>query len=385
MEIRVGIATDGEPDIEEIAPGRNRLRNQLIGKDFHWQRPLSTILPGRVEILPVAGADGIRLVNILPMEHYLEMVVGSEMNPAAPPEFLKCHAILSRSWAAGKILRSHPEGGNGKIDRENIHIGWDDTADHQGFHVCADDHCQRYQGEIPISEAGREAIRSTRGLILADPHGMPIDARFSKCCGGKTEFFSSCWQDEEPYGLTSVDDPWCDLSSLPVQERDRLLSTILKEYDSATTAADYFRWEERIEKSLLESRLHECFGIDLFDKTGDSGHKEKRHAYIRVTPIERGISGRLIRIKIQGGHSVEIGKELHIRRILSETHLKSSLIDITDEGESLLLHGRGWGHGVGLCQIGAAHMALTHTCEEILRHYFPGVKIERLSIKNHNR
>lgn len=229
MKIRVGIATAGRPQIEQLADGRYLLKNQLIGKDFHWEQTIESILPGKIDILETIHADGISMVNTLDLERYLEMVVGSEMNPAAPEEFLKCHAILSRSWVAGKILGNHQHGHKGKQDTPTLHIGWDDTADHIGFHVCADDHCQRYQGESGISTTGAEAIRSTAGLILTDSHGMPLDARFSKCCGGRSEYFSTCWQDSEPEGIESVEDPWCDLSTLAEDERDRLLKSVLKD------------------------------------------------------------------------------------------------------------------------------------------------------------
>lgn len=364
MKIKVGIVTAGRPDLQLLSEGRTLLRNQLIGKDFHWERTIQSILPGEIEILPQAGADGVTLINTLELEEYLAMVVGSEMNPAAPTEFLKCHAILSRSWVVGKILRCHNEGDAGKIETADTHIGWDDTADHHGFHVCADDHCQRYQGRNEISPEAADAIRHTAGMILTDRNGDIIDARFSKCCAGRSELFSTCWQDSEPEGIESVEDKWCDLSNIPATSRRTLLASILKDYDAMTTE-DLFRWEERVDKAFAASRLRECFGIDL----GERIEKAKS--------ILRGKSGRIALMKLTGtnGKEINFGKELHIRRIFSHSHLKSSAFDIYDDGDTFLLRGKGWGHGVGLCQIGAANMALSHTCEDILAYYFPNTRI----------
>ncbi|MDE6770565.1 MAG: SpoIID/LytB domain-containing protein, partial [Muribaculaceae bacterium] len=171
-EIAVGIPTVGVPRLVSLGDGLTRLENMLIGKDFHWQQELSVVLPGRVEVV-----DG-QLINYVPLETYLECVVGSEMNPAAPGEFLKAHAIISRSWAVGKILGIHPEDNTGRVDTPECLIGWDDTSDHMGFHVCSDDHCQRYQGVQPVAPEVLEAIRSTAGLVLTDKEGKLIVARF---------------------------------------------------------------------------------------------------------------------------------------------------------------------------------------------------------------
>ncbi len=352
-EISVGIYTAGIPRLRHIAEGLTLLENMLIGKDFHWQRQLEALLPGRIEI-----KDGM-LINHLPVEKYLECVVGSEMNPAAPPEFLKAHAIISRSWAVGKILGCHPEGDDGKYDTLSTLIGWDDTSAHIGFHVCSDDHCQRYQGVQPVSPEALEAIRSTQGIVLRDDSGKIVDARFSKCCGGKTEMFSTCWQDVDMSCLKSFDDPWCDLSNLPSARREDVLNSILKDYDLSTGGG--YRWTATVSKESVRQNLLNKFGRDIGE-------------IVSLRALERGPSGRISLLHIKGsGGSLDLGKELWIRRLLSSTHLYSSAFDIEDKGSYLKLTGRGWGHGVGLCQTGAARMALEGAdAADILRFYYPG-------------
>ncbi len=334
-----------------------RLENMLIGKGFHWQQELSALLPG--EVMVACGADeGYSVINRLPLETYLECVVGSEMNPRAPIEFLKAHAIVSRSWAVGKMLKMHPEDDEGRKESPGCLVGWDDTSAHSGFDVCSDDHCQRYQGVQPISDKAREAILSTAGLVLADGSGSLIDARFSKCCGGRTELFSTCWQDREMPGIESFDDPWCDLSDVPRES----LSVILKDYDLATGGG--YRWETAVSKKEIGRNLLRKFGRNIGD-------------IISIEPVERGPSGRIKLLRVTGtAASLVLGKELWIRRLLAETHLYSSAFEIEDLGEELRLKGRGWGHGAGMCQTGAAHMALRGAdCEEILGFYYPGTNV----------
>ena len=376
-EIRVGIKTNGKPRLGK-EEGVTILENMLIGDGFHWEKEISAILPGKVE--PYCHHDTnsenselcsdnhckISLINSLPLETYLECVVGSEMNPSAPIEFLKAHAVISRSWAMGKILDIHPKSCEDKINSSNTLIGWDDTASHSGFHVCSDDHCQRYQGVQSITRVALNAIRETEGEVLVSPSGKLVDARFSKCCGGTTETFSTCWQTMEMECLESIKDPWCDLSNLNSQNRQLLLSSILKDYD-LTTNGYGFSWEQEILKSEIEKYLFQHFGRNV-------GRIEK------LTPIYRGPSGRIHLLRIEGSDGyLDIGKELWIRRILSPSHLYSSAFQIEDKGDKIRLIGKGWGHGVGLCQIGAANMALNgKTYHEILEFYYPGAKIKRV-------
>ncbi len=355
-EIIVGIPTLGEPVISRINENLTSLENMVIGKSFHWEQVMQVNLPGKVEI---TDNPDFRVRNTLPLEQYLECVVGSEMNPEAPLEFLKAHAIISRSWVVGKILDSHLKSDEGKVNNPEMLIGWDDTGSHHDFHVCSDDHCQRYQGIQPISQEAENAIRSTAGLVLRNSSGDVIDARFSKCCGGMTERFSSCWQNIELPSLESFKDPWCDLSSLPEDKKGKILQSVLKDYDLATKGG--YRWKETISKEKIRKNLSCKFNRDI-------------GKILSLTPLKRGDSGRITLMEIRGENGIlKIGKELWIRRLLSESHLFSSAFDIFDKGDYFYLKGKGWGHGVGLCQIGAARMAYEgYNFKEILQFYYPG-------------
>lgn len=356
-EIKVGIKTLGKPEITEKGDV-HILHNMLIGDGFHWQKTVRATLQGQLE--EYYGEDNVSLINTLPLETYLESVVGSEMNPSAPVEFLKAHAVISRSWALGKILDVHLRSKKDYVDSENLLTGWDDTSSHQGFHVCSDDHCQRYQGIQNIPEINLQALRQTRNEVLTTEDGRILDARFSKCCGGRTELFSTCWQNESVPGLQSFVDPWCDLSELSPISRRGLLKSILKDYDQTTKGYGY-NWTHEITKKDVERNLMERFDRNI-------GKVES------IEVFHRGPSGRidLLRIKGTTGH-LDLGKELWIRRLLSDSHLYSSAFEIKDTGDSFILTGKGWGHGVGLCQIGAAHMASQgHSYREILQFYYPG-------------
>lgn len=361
--IKVGIKTKGAPRIEPRKDGV-LLRNMLIGDGFHWETPIEAILPGEVEPVASCGetpvADGnVTLINTLPIETYLECVVGSEMNPEAPIEFLKAHAVISRSWVLEKIVGAHAYPEDGRENSNNCVIGWEDNCVHNGFHVCSDDHCQRYQGRQSISPSALNAIRETAGEILCSPEGKIVDARFSKCCGGRTEIFSTCWQNVDVECLESFDDPWCDLSDLGEKQKIELLSTVLKDYDLKTEGYG-FRWNAKVSKEHIRENLKRLFNREIGEIKA-------------VDALHRGASGRIDRLRLQGSEGkIEIGKELWIRRLLSDSHLYSSAFDIVDMGDDIILSGKGWGHGVGLCQIGAANMAFHgHTYREILSFYYP--------------
>lgn len=373
-KIKIGIKTAGEPIIK-MGEGFTLVENMLIGDGFHWQKTIRAKLPGEVSFNRIKEVnikeskrreENVTIINTLPLEDYLECVVGSEMNPAAPIEFLKAHAVISRSWALGKILDIHPKGSNISKDDGGVLIGWDDTGTHKEFHVCSDDHCQRYQGLQPISSVALSAIRETMGEVLTTKEGEVLDARFSKCCGGKTELFETCWQSDSKTGLVSVTDPWCDLSDLPDLSRRALLSTILKDYDLSTDGYGY-SWEVTVPKELIRRRLEECFNKNIGD-------------IVKIEAVHRGISGRIDFLSVEGTcGNIEIGKELWVRRILSDSHLYSSAFEIKEEGESFILKGKGWGHGVGLCQIGAAHMATRgYTYRQILSFYYPEALIHKI-------
>lgn len=367
FNVKVGLKTSGPP--QTTSEGKyTALHNLLIGDGFHWQDTVEVVLPGKVTPLLSKREDSnITLINELPLETYLECVVGSEMNPAAPIEFLKAHAVISRSWVAGKILDTHKYPESGHIESDSVLVGWDDTESHSGFHVCSDDHCQRYQGLQPISEEARLAIRQTEGMVITSPAGEIVDARFSKCCGGKTELFSTGWQEYSPFGLESFDDPWCDLSDLPESERQLLLASILKDYDLSTEGYGY-RWNTTVSKEEIRQRLKQAFNRDVGE-------------IISLEPLKRGPSGRISLIRIRGSEAdIELGKELWIRRLLSPSHLYSSAFEIADCGQFLQLSGKGWGHGVGLCQIGAANMAFHgYSFREILSFYYPGTQLSKIN------
>ena len=354
------------------------LDDVTIGVNFHWERKRRESFEGTLAI--VVEADKIVAINELPVERYLTSVISSEMSATASPEFLKAHAVISRSWLLAQMekRRRHENGSDSFfsfIKKEDEIIRWYDREDHTIYDVCADDHCQRYQGiTMASSPQVAEAIAATRGQVLA--YGDEIcDARFHKCCGGETEEFQYCWEDTPKPYLVSFHDPYCNTSD------KQILSRVLNDYDQETP--DFYRWtveytQEQLSE-LVSRKLKEDFG-EIQD----------------LIPLERGKSGRIWKLKIVGTKkTLTIGKELEIRRALSETHLLSSAFEVELMGTvlsesssqdsrktvpvSFRLHGKGWGHGVGLCQIGAAVMSEQgKTYEEILLFYYRNAEIRRL-------
>lgn len=362
--IRVGLITRGHPLLSSEGE-LTRVRNLLIGDGFHWMQVVDALFEGTVSPL-AAPAGNIHAINTLPLESYLKSVTGSEMNPDAPMEFLKAHAVISRSWAITKILHSGKDSDAGKVNEPERIVNWEDAGSHTGFDVCSDDHCQRYQG-IPAGNARRamEAVDATRGMVLTDPDGKVADARFSKCCGGMTEIFSSCWGDEDIPYLTSHPDPYCALSKMNEDERECFLSSSLKGYDREP--ADPMHWQSEITFEEIADNLQKKFGRNI--------------GRIReVTAATRSKAGRIVELRLIGEKGeMTVGKELMVRRLLSATHLYSSMIDLTPVAGGLRIAGRGWGHGVGLCQIGAARMALDgHDFRNILEFYYPTAKLTEL-------
>lgn len=360
------------------------LFNVTIGSRFHWERKEDQTFQGDL-ILQLRPEGTICTMNEVPIEDYLTSVISSEMNPAAPNEFLKAHAILSRSWVlAGLSHRKKIVGfpvPSQKTEEGEI-IRWYDREDHDLYDVCADDHCQRYQGiSKTASDKPRKAVQETHGRVITF-QGQICDARYSKACGGRTEEFETAWEDQPVPYLASISDspllhpPICTekqarawIFSEPsayCNTKDRhLLESILPDLDRETE--NYFRWRVQYTRKELEVLLQEKSGIDF------GTLKE-------IIPLQRGPSGRIYRLKIVGSKkSMVIGKELEIRRWLSRTHLYSSAFVVTADANRFILYGAGWGHGVGLCQIGAAVMANKgFSAEEILKHYFKGVKIEKV-------
>lgn len=363
-EIRVGIITRGAPRIRENDQGI-LVDNLLIGEGFHWEREISALLYGKTEMLPIPQGS-IRMVNTLPVEKYIESVIGSEMSADAPMEFLKAHAVISRSWAMRKITGTDRGNacGSPRIEKQGeitTISEWEEADSHIGFDVCSDDHCQRYQGFTDSPNASR-AVEETKGLILTDGKEEIADTRFSKCCGGMTEWFSTCWDNSDKSYLIPKEDRWCDLSGLAAGEKEKTLRAILKDYDRETP--DFYDWETETEDTQIAEVLKRKYKTDI-------------GSILHLQPMMRGGSPRISRLQIAGSKgTVEIGKTLAIRRLLSAQCLKSSWFDITETGSKFIFIGRGWGHGVGLCQIGAARMALAgKDFREILEFYYPGTKL----------
>lgn len=369
------------------------LEDVTIGVNFHWERKEAQTFLGKLRF--IVENNNICAINELPVETYLISVISSEMRATSSLELLKAHAVISRSWLLAQMEQRKAENNNAvkqpslfKTDEEIVR--WYDREDHKHFDVCADDHCQRYQG---ITKAANkhvvEAIKQTAGEILTS-RGEICDARYSKCCGGAVEEFQYCWENiRKPY-LQALPDTMPDTTSLPNLTNEavarqwilsspnafcnttdqKVLSQVLNDFDQETT--DFYRWiqiySQAEVKQLLEEKLAMQFG-DVID----------------LIPLKRGKSGRIYRLKIIGTQrTLIIGKELEIRRALSKSHLYSSAfvvekVDIKDGvPQQFIIKGAGWGHGVGLCQIGAAMMGVQgYRYDEILLHYYKSAEITK--------
>jgi len=374
------------------------LYNVVIGLNFHWEREETQRFKGKLKLFAENGL--VTAVNILSLEDYLLSVISSEMSAASSLEFLKAHAVTSRSWLLaqmekGKKLQS---AGNYEslIRNDEGYIRWYDREEHDRFDVCADDHCQRYQGITKVSSPQvYEALKATAGEVLMYD-GVICDARFYKCCGGVTEKFENVWEPVNHSYLTKVIDD--DVTRCPSPVADltveenaqawilgnppaycnthdkQALSQVLNDYDLETT--DFYRWKVLLTQAEIKSLLLRKTGIDVGN-------------VLDLIPVERGVSGRIIRLKIAGDkQTITIGKELEIRKALSESHLYSSAFVVekvfplagnANVPSAFILRGAGWGHGVGLCQIGAAIMGdkgFSH--KEILSHYFPAATLKKI-------
>lgn len=311
------------------------LYDVVIGIDFHWQQKRTFKYAGGLKF--IVEGDRITAVNCIGMEDYLMSVISSEMKSSASIELLKAHAVISRSWLKARLK--------------------DHKAGHEHFDVCADDHCQRYQGlTMAVGDDVCRAIDRTWGQVL-EYGGDICDTRYSKCCGGRTELFSTCWEDMDLPYLQSVEDPFCDC------ENSSILSQVLNDYDLHT--ADFHDWTVQYTTDELSELVRTRTGIDF-------------GTIVALEAVERGPSGRIKYLRITGTLREEvIGKELAIRKALSSSHLKSSAFEIEKSPDGFVLRGRGWGHGVGLCQIGAAAMAAQgYDYRQILSHYYVGAEIK---------
>ena len=375
------------------------LQDVTIGINFHWERKEVQRFKGELKI--IVEDDRLTAINIIPIEDYLTSVISSEMSATASLELLKAHAVISRSWLLNKLkvangklkVIMHPDN-TANFELSTLPsqlIKWYDHEAHKNFDVCADDHCQRYQGITRTSTPQAiEAVFATRGEVLMY-EGEICDARFSKCCGGAFEEFQNCWENvKHPYLIGQRDsktetrlpdltkeaeaDKWIRTSPAAFcnTHNKQVLSQVLNNYDQETT--DFYRWRVCYSQQELSELIHKRSGIE-FGKIID------------LIPVERGTSGRLVRLKIVGTlRALIIGKELEIRRTLSSSHLYSSAFVVDKEYKEdekeipsrFILTGSGWGHGVGLCQIGAAVMGEQgYKYKEILSHYYPGSAIEQ--------
>lgn len=375
------------------------LQDVTIGINFHWERKEVQRFKGELKI--IVEDDRLTAINIIPIEDYLTSVISSEMSATASLELLKAHAVISRSWLLNKLkvangklkVIMHPDN-TANFELSTLPsqlIKWYDHEAHKNFDICADDHCQRYQGITRTSTPQAiEAVFATRGEVLMY-EGEICDARFSKCCGGAFEEFQNCWENvKHPYLIGQRDsktetrlpdltkeveaDKWIRTSPAAFcnTHNKQVLSQVLNNYDQETT--DFYRWRVCYSQQELSELIHKRSGIE-FGKIID------------LIPVERGTSGRLVRLKIVGTlRTLIIGKELEIRRTLSSSHLYSSAFVVDKEYKEdekeipsrFILTGSGWGHGVGLCQIGAAVMGEQgYKYKEILSHYYPGSAIEQ--------
>ena len=384
------------------------LEGVTIGINFHWERKEVQRFKGELKI--IIEEEQLTAINVISIEEYLISVISSEMSATASLELLKAHAVISRSWLLNKLRGENGEVRvtvqadsaahsqlsilNSQLIKDSQLIKWYDHEAHKNFDVCADDHCQRYQGITRASTPQAiEAVTATRGEVLMYA-GTICDARFSKCCGGAFEEFQNCWENvKHPYLIGQQDckvesqlpdltieteaDKWIRTSPVAFcnTQDKKILSQVLNNYDQET--ADFYRWKVSYSQQELSTLIHQRSGIDFGQ-------------ILDLIPIERGTSGRLVRLKIVGTlRTLIIGKELEIRRTLSTSHLYSSAFVIDKEYEEkkhkeeklpsrFILTGAGWGHGVGLCQIGAAVMGEQgYKYEEILSHYYPGSTLEK--------
>jgi stage II sporulation protein D len=386
-----------EVDFEPFDPDEESflLRDVTIGVQFHWERKEKQRFKGTLRLL--SADDKIYVINLVPIEKYLVSVISSEMSSKCSLHLLKAHAIVSRSWLLAQIekskaIRKDKTGYSASFDTQEEHIKWYDREDHKLFDVCADDHCQRYQGITKIfTDISIRAVSETSGVILESGNSI-CDARYYKACGGLTEEFQNVWEPITYSYLTSVVDykfepenysrdytsersavkwikgkphAFCDSSD------KKVLSQILPDFDQETT--DFYRWKVEYTQAELKNLLLSKSGIDFGD-------------IIDLQPVERGKSFRLIKLRIIGTkETLIVGKELEIRKFLSASHLYSSAIvperlDINNRVPGkFIIYGAGWGHGVGLCQIGAAVMAdKGYKFDEILSHYFRGAKLKKI-------
>jgi stage II sporulation protein D len=371
------------------------IKDVIIGLKFHWERKEKQRFAGTLKIIKEKGK--LIAINIISIENYLSSVISSEMNAKSSLQLLKAHAIVSRSWLLSqiertKLFKKDKIKSKNEFISENEIIRWYDKDDHKFYDVCADDHCQRYQGITKIvSDVARQAIEQTKGVVLIYDEKI-CDARYSKSCGGITESFQNVWEPIRINYLTSVIDykyepenfnlnfkfennavKWIkgDIASFCNVNDRKIISQVLIDYDQETK--DFYRWKVEYTQEELRDLISSKTQIDFGE-------------IIDLEPIERGDSARIVKLKVRGTKKeIIFGKELEIRRILSKTHLYSSAFIVEKDKndgkipQKFTIYGAGWGHGVGLCQIGAAFMASKgYQFDEILFHYFTGARLKKI-------
>lgn len=367
------------------------LKTVVIGKSFHWEHKTDQSFKGALYLKAVS--EGVLVINQIDIETYLSSVISSEMSSTASSEFLKAHAVISRSWLLAQLekhleINKQDEKYQSFLADKAELVRWYDREEHEKFDVCATDHCQRYEGiTVPINDKAKMAVYNTRGEVLVYK-GIICDARFSKCCGGISELFENTWEPIRHEYLTEVRDmPEQEMPDLTIEENavewirsspeafcntsdPEILNQVLVNYDQKTK--DFFRWTVSYTQEKLAGLIEEKTSLHFGD-------------ILDLIPLERGKSGRIIRLKVVGSKLTYIfGKELEIRKILSDSHLYSSafvcdkLDYVDDVPQRFQLVGAGWGHGVGLCQIGAAVMGEKgYKYEQILFHYFKDAMIKK--------
>lgn len=358
-----------------------KIYNIKIGRKFHWERYQNHEFYG--EIVVKYTTNGFVVINKLPVETYLLSVISSEMSSTANIEYLKAHAVISRSWVVRRILGEEPISDFSQINDKKI-LKWYGQKGHTEFDVCNDDHCQRYHGFSKISSLAKHAVEETTAEVLMYNNKI-CNTVFYKACGGITEYYSTAWEDknfeylrpvwdavemsDKPLPdftkeknvrefIDSYPDVFCNTTTETIQE-------FLTDFDKETT--NFFRWEVRYKKRYLQELIYCKTAKDIGE-------------IVSIIPLKRGASGRIYELQINGSNGqLLVGKELEIRKILSESHLYSSCFYVDFDGDDVVFKGAGWGHGVGLCQIGAAVMSKKgFGYREILQHYYPSSYIEKI-------
>lgn len=342
--------------------------NIMIGIQFHWQKHEDLDYRGIIEV-GFNNQGKLVVINEIDLENYLVSVNSSEMTSDCPIGLLESQTVVARNTVLATMGKHHYN---------------------TNFHLCSDDHCQCYHGKKREQQVSRQAVENTWGRILL--HGDEIcDARYSKICGGIMEDYRYVWENRDiPYMVSGIDsDEEINYPANTEETAKELIDTSLPAYCNTDlhklpenlanlySTQNLFRWEVTYPREELESLISEKTGKDIGELQD-------------IIPLERGDSGRLIYINLVGSDkTLKIGKELEIRRVLSKSHLYSSCFYVRKEMGTdgkvsrFILKGAGWGHGVGLCQVGATVMASKKIpYQKILEHYYKNTNLVSLYSRN---